>query len=65
MKCLVFNFTTRITTERTRATIPATNASNVAIIAGPVITVFVVVFLVILGIIILRKKRHGRVISLY
>lgn len=54
----MFNFTTRITTESTRATILVTTASNVANIVGPEIIMFVVILLVILGIIILRKKRH-------
>lgn len=58
MKILIFDFTTRITTETIRTTRPFTTSSNIAAIVVPVIVVFVV--LIILGIIFLRKKRQGK-----
>lgn len=57
IKILIFDFTTRITTETIRTTRPLTTSSNIAAVVVPVI-VFVV--LIILGIIFLRKKRQGK-----
>lgn len=58
VKRLMFNFTLRITTENTRATIPA--APNVAPIVGPLIAVCVVaLFVVVVVVIMIRRKRQS------
>lgn len=65
VKRLMFNFTLRITTENTRATIPA--APNVAPIVGPLIAVCVVALLllvvvvVVVVIMIRRKRQSGKI----
>lgn len=64
VKRLMFNFTLRITTENTRATIPA--APNVAPIVGPLIAVCAVALLllvvvVVVVIMIRRKRQSGKI----
>lgn len=64
VKRLMFNFTLRITTENTRATIPA--APNVAPIVGPLIAVCVVALLVVVVVVVVvimirRKRQSGKI----
>lgn len=64
VKRLMFNFTLRITTENTRATIPA--APNVAPIVGPLIAVCVVALLLLLVVVVVvimirRKRQSGKI----
>lgn len=63
VKRLMFNFTLRITTENTRATIPA--APNVAPIVGPLIAVCVVALLLVVVVVVVimirRKRQSGKI----
>lgn len=58
VKRLMFNFTLRITTENTRATIPS--APNVVPIVGPVIAVCVVALLLVVVVVIMIRRRRQR-----
>lgn len=58
VKRLMFNFTLRITTENTRATIPA--APNAAPIVGPLIAVCVVALLLVVVVVIMIRRRRQR-----